>query len=465
MFFFNGKEDMGLHASLNLLDLSSDATIDDANQAYTCLHRMIDLFHRDNDGEHGDRQEDLELLACAYEKAVSYISDQDSALDRDNPSQASREMNDGARPTTDLHFTINFTGTEDDRLPADEHSPADDCLSLPEVANETVDNAIAIISRRLQEAESSLEQAREAVEKATASMDAANRRLEQAKKDRINAMIAAKTAKSRAMLMEVEVKRATEEAIKVAEKVRDQVRAAKQAAKAAKIEADEAQDQIHHVMREEETAAAEAVCAEDRLEKAKQQLKSLTHAVVEARSQLRIFQDYERQLRSPTVSAENDHEAPISGDMSVLSPSADGFADTHQQILSDLMEIEAPLNDRHQQRPPAMPDSQEMILSPDQTGERRQHERLSYPKAKRPMFAFEGRTIPVLDLSQTGIGLAFDETVGQSHLVRGAIVFNGLPAINVTGRVVRQDERGVGLRLVTRIGNHILDQERMRLSA
>jgi hypothetical protein len=30
---------------------------------------------------------------------------------------------------------------------------------------------------------------------------------------------------------------------------------------------------------------------------------------------------------------------------------------------------------------------------------------------------------------------------------------------------VRQDDQGLGLRLVTRIGNRILDQERMRLGA
>ena len=47
MLYFKGKEDMGLDASLKLLDLSPDATIDDANQAYTYLHQMVDLFHRE----------------------------------------------------------------------------------------------------------------------------------------------------------------------------------------------------------------------------------------------------------------------------------------------------------------------------------------------------------------------------------------------------------------------------------
>ena len=460
MFFFNAKEDIGLDASLNLLDLSSGATIDDANQAYTYLHRMIDLFHRDNDAEKGDRQEDLELLACAYEKAVSYLSDPGSSLIRDNLSLSSEQVVDGARQTTDLHFTINFPSAGDDV------ASASDSHAIPDVSGETVETAIEIIFRRLEEAESSLEQAREAVEKATAVMDAANQRLEETKKDRISAIIVAKSARSRAMLMEIEVKRATEEAIELAEKVRERVNAAKQAAETAKIEADEAQEQIRQVMRREESAAAEAVCAQDRLEKAKQDLKKLTHAVVEARNQLRLFQEYETQLRPPAALAENDHRPTFPTDPTVLSPSADDIMETRHQVLSDLMEIENALNGRRQQQPQsAVLDHSEMVNISDQKDERRQHDRLYYPDAKRPMFSFDGQLIPVLDLSQAGIGLDSGNGVVQSRLVRGAIEFNGMPAMNVTGRVVRQDERRLGLRLVTRIGNHILDRERMRLGA
>jgi chromosome segregation ATPase len=458
MFFFNAKEDMGLNASLDLLDLSSGATIDDANQAYTYLHRMIDIFHRDNQAGQGDRQEDLELLACAYEKAVSYLSDPNPRITGDPAPLASGKVSDDARQTTDLHFTINFSGAGDDR------AVAKDNLSIPQGSDEAVENAVAIISRRLQEAESALEQAREAVEKATAVMDAASQRLEKTKQDRINAMIAAKSARSRALLMEVEVKRATEEAIEVAEKVRDRVTAAKQAAKTAKSEADKAREQIRQVMRTEEAAAAEAVCAQDRLEKAQQQLKKLTHAVVEARSQLRIFQEYESQLRPPETWAENDSLPPFSDDPSVLSPPVDDFRDTRQQVLSDLLEIENALNGRRQEPQSARSNHLEAVNSPDQEGERRQHDRLYYPNAKRPMFSFNGRLIPILDLSQAGIGLESGSEVVQSRLFRGAIEFDDMPAMNVTGRVVRQDERCLGLRLVTRIGNHILDRERMRLN-
>jgi hypothetical protein len=459
MFFFKGKEDMGLDASLNLLDLSFNASIDDANQAYTYLHRMIELFHRDNDAEHGDRQEDLELLACAYEKAVSYLSDQNPGHARDEAFGAPRPIAGDARPATDLHFTINYSAPEN-------VDPSENgTTSLPEPDSETIGNAISIICRRLQEAESALEEAHQAVEAATAAVEAANRRLEQTKQDRINAIIAAKSAKSRALLLEIEVKRAKEEAIAVAEKARDRVMASRQAAKDASAEADLAQDQIRKVTRAEETAAAAAVCAEDQLEKAKNRLNALTHTVVDARSRLRMFKGYGAEPEPLTAPADLHSLTVISGDPLVSSQMAEGHMDTRQQIMSDLLEIETSLNARKQRIIPAAPDQYRVEEIPDHVDERRQHARLYYPDARRPMFSFNGRSIPVLDLSQTGMGLEPDTMVGQSHLVRGAIVFSGLPTINVTGRVVRQDERGLGLRLVTRIGNHILDQERMRLGA
>lgn len=106
MLYFNGKEDMGLEASLKLLDLPPDATIDDANQAYAYLHSMVDVFHQDDGaGNRGDRREDMELLTCAYEKAVAYLSD------RHPPSAAiapSPRAGGGGPESTDLHFTINF---------------------------------------------------------------------------------------------------------------------------------------------------------------------------------------------------------------------------------------------------------------------------------------------------------------------------------------------------------------------
>ncbi len=454
MFFFKGKEDMGLAASLNLLDLSPAATIDDANQAYTYLHRMIDLFHRDNDEPGGERQKDLELLACAYEKAVSYLSDPRTVA-QESSSLVSEEAGDDAPPTTDLHFTINFANAEK------KNAPIDDGPSLHASENDTVENAIAIIFRRLQEAETALEEAREAVVAATTALDSANQRLEKAKDVKMNAMLAAKSAESKAKLMEIEAKRATEEAIAVAEKVRDRVKSANQAAKQAKIEADQAQQKIRQIASLEETAAAEAVCAEDRLEKAKQHFKTLTHTVVAARSQLRMFEQYDGQARGAAAPGGSDQPESLSAESVVTEYQMD----TQEQILSDLIDIETSLDTMPQEARPTVSDHDAMDVTNDQKEERRQHERLSYPTEERPMFSFGGRRIPIFNLSQRGMGLDADAMLGQSHPVRGAIVFKGAPAMDITGRVVRQDEMGLGLRLVTRIGNHILDRERMRLSA
>ena len=91
--------------------------------------------------------------------------------------------------------------------------------------------------------------------------------------------------------------------------------------------------------------------------------------------------------------------------------------------------------------------------------------RLTYPEDQRPRFIVDGRAIPIFDLSRDGMGVAPDEATARSRLVRGSIDFCGRTAVQVTGRVVRQDAKSQGLRLVTRIGNHVLDQERRRLSA
>ena len=53
----------------------------------------------------------------------------------------------------------------------------------------------------------------------------------------------------------------------------------------------------------------------------------------------------------------------------------------------------------------------------------------------------------------------------DSCIVRGVITFHSRSPMKVTGKVVRQDDAGLGLKLVTRIGRRLLDQERMRLSA
>jgi hypothetical protein len=460
MLFFKGKEDMGLEASLRLLDLPPDATIDDANQAYAYLHQMIDLFHQDAEAEdRGDRQEDMDLLTCAYEKAVAYLSDRNP---QDEPPAATAPplplFRDGAR-STDLHFTINVSADADqDRSPVDTGE-------LPTPNARTVEDAISITLRRMHRAESALPGARQAVDSAMAAVEEANRRHERARQARLTAVVAAKSAKNRALLLEIEAKRAMQDAITVAEKARDRVVAARQAARDAMAEGDKARDQASRVQKSEETAAAEAVCAEDRLEKEKARLKALTHTLVETRSRMRMFQGAAEgvEMKDPEVSI---HSPAVNSDKGFSSSRAVvGKVTSRQQILSDLLEIEASLNARKGDAMPA--ESIDAPISDDagRITDRRRHDRVIYPPDRCPLLSIDGREIPIIDLSTAGMRLKPDTAMACPRLVRGVIAFSGRPPVKVAGKVVRQDDDGLGLKLVTRIGNHILDQERLRLSA
>ncbi|WP_319409166.1 PilZ domain-containing protein [uncultured Desulfosarcina sp.] len=457
MLFFKGKEDMGLEASLKLLDLPSDATIDDANQAYSYLHQMIDLFHQDADaGDRGDRNEDMDLLSCAYEKAVAYLSDRNPPHAPSVPPRSSSI--DGPR-STDLHFTINVSAD------ADPDESLDDIGALPVANARTVEDAISITSRRMQQAESALPAARQAVDSAMAAAEAANRRHERARQARLTAVIAAKSAKNRALLLEIEAKRAIQEAIAVAEKARDRVVAARQAASDATAEGENAREQANRVKKSEETAAAEAVCAEDRLEKEKARLKALTHTLVEARSRMRMFQGTAGEIGKRDPQASIDSPVVMSPKGFSASQAAGGDATSRQQIMSDLLEIEAALNARKENSMPADANGAPVSDAAGRTGERRRHHRVIYPLGQCPLLSIDGREIPIIDLSTAGMRLKPDAAVACSRLVRGVIAFSGRAPVQVTGKVVRKDDAGLGLKLVTRIGDHILNQERLRLSA
>jgi hypothetical protein len=454
MLFFKGSQDMGVEASLKLLDLSPDATIDDANQAYANLHRMIDVFHRDGDSqERGTRQEDMELLTCAYEKALAYISDRSF---RSAPSAAkTASVADTPSPeTTGLHFTINFSGdAEKDALP-------DAVSAIPEPNRQIVEDALSITAHRMQQAEAALPDARHAVASAQAAAEAAEHLHEQTKQARMEAIVAAKSAKSRAILLEIEAKRAMDDAIAVAKKARNRVLVARQAASDAKKDADRAWQQARHIVKSMETAAAELICAEDRLDKEQLRMKGLTHNLLQARTQMKLFQG--AQAESELTA---DDSQAILPQTQPFYHAVDGGAAERQQMMSDLLALEASLASRKQVPPPAQKQVSERPDSGKNIAERRRHERVAYPQGGQPLLYVDGRAVPVLDLSTAGIRVAANDAIAGQSIVRGAIAFDGRQAVKVTGKVVRQDAWGTGVQLVTRIGNHIIDQERMRLSA
>ncbi len=450
---------MGLEASLKLLDLPPDATIDDANQAYAYLQRMIDLFHQDPGEENqGGRQADIELLTCAYEKAVAYLFDRDS---RNAPSAVivpPRSPDGDVPESADRHFTINFSAD----MGQDEASRV--APPLPEPNTQTVEEAVSITSRRLQQTESALPEAQQAVESATIVVVAANRQHESAKQASLNALVAAKSAKTRALLLEIEAKRAMADAIAAAEKARDRVVVARQEAREAVAEAGKARDRVCRIKRSEETAAAEAVCAEDRLEEEKVRLKALTHSLIAARSRMKMFQNttavIEKQAPETLMQCAAMPDNPSSPPRAV-----DGEAAARQQIASDLLDIEESLEAGEGESIPADASRGDLSGSDGPVVERRQHRRLVYPPDRRPVLSIDGRSIPIHDLSTAGMCLEPGNEMAHPRVVRGAIDFGGCQPVKITGKVVRRDACGLGLKLLTHIGNHIFDQERLRLSA
>lgn len=456
MQYFKGKEDMGLDASLKLLNLAPDATIDDANQAYAVFHRMIDQFHQDADPqERGDRQEDIDLLTCAYEKAVAYLSDRDP-ISRASAKSVPRPSINHAHESTGLQFTLNFT--------SDTHGkqPVGDIPASNEPDNQPVEDAISITTRRLQQTESALPDAQQRVESSTAAVEAANRRYESAKQASINAVVNAKSSETMALLLEIEAKRATDDAVAVAEKAHHRAAAAQQAAKQAMAKATAAKALAKRVRKTEGIAAAEAVRAEACLEKETTRLKALTHTLVQTRNRIKIFNGAVAETNAQQTPLPVDSPAVTSGDRYSSAPGR--LTDDRQKVLADLLEIEASLNGI-KQKAISVGEADALLNTSEQTLERRLHHRISYPEDQRPMLFMNGCMIPIFDLSRTGMRLEADESMTCPRIVRGTIDFTNRPPIKVTGKVVRQDENGWGMKLVTRIGKRILDQERLRLNA
>ncbi|MBC2710290.1 MAG: hypothetical protein HGJ94_04615, partial [Desulfosarcina sp.] len=214
-----------------------------------------------------------------------------------------------------------------------------------------------------------------------------------------------------------------------------------------------------------ESAEAAVAAANRQHEKAKARLKALTHTLVETRSQMKMFHETTAEIEAQD-SVERIHSPAAMPDDRFPSPQAAGReASARQQILSDLLEIEASLNARKRDSMQADVNGAVFPGTAGRISEKRQHHRVIYPLNQRPLLSIDNRTIPIFDLSTAGMRMGPDAALARSRIVRGVIAFAGRPAVNITGKVVRQDDRSLGLRLATRIGNHILDQERLRLSA
>ena len=450
MLPLEGKEEMGLEASLRLLDLPMDATLEDANVAYARLHQMIEQYYDDAGvEEQGERQSDMDLLSLAYENAVAHLSEKaetTSGLFDEDESLPRRRV-------TDLRV-VNFPGKNA------AHDSIETVSSLPGTNIETVEAALAVISQRLHESEAALPEAQRAVDAATAALESANRRHEGVRQESINTIVAAKSAKIRALLLEIEAKRAMEKAVAIAAKARDRVSAAKRMAREAKLEAEKARQEVDRLKTAEESAAADALRAEKQLENAKGRLKSLTNNLMETRKRIRLSQD--------VADSESGLEQLLQGTDDLFSVSSTGHETTaeRQRIISDLTQIEHSLNHAKGKNPNAHGSAgSNQWQVPRSTNDKRRDYRIVYPTGHRPVFSMDGHSMHVLDLSSAGMRLKGKDGFNCPRIMRGVIDFNDRPPVKVTGRVVHQKNGDVGLRLVTRIGNHVLNQERLRLSA
>lgn len=357
-----------------------------------------------------------------------------------------------------------FTGKKN--MEADESGFVDAIANLPEPNIRAVREAVSITSRQLVEAQSALPAAQQALDSAKAHAAAASRRRERARQACIDALVAAKTAKTRATLLDIEVKRAMDEAVVQAEKARIRVIEARRAANLANVHAKKAQERAGRVKRSEETAAAEAICAEGRLETNRARLQTLTHAVLTARTRMKLFNGNLPATADPHPVDPVDSPDAMGGIRPCGPRKFDEEAGGRRQLLADLLELEASLADRKR---PSAPVGERGLLSPENHGrqgvERRQHERLVYPDEMRPVLSIGNLRIPIRDLSPAGMRLAADPATVGSPIVRGVIDFDGHPPVKVTGKVVRRDGHDLGLRLVTRIGSRIIEQERLGLIA
>jgi hypothetical protein len=449
---------MGPEASLQLLHLSKDASIDDVHRAYADLHHEISCFHRES-GEDSqlDFKEDVELLTCAYECAVSYLSNPADNEDTDDENDCTIASISGGASQTKIDLPIN----RDDEKSIWGGLPSE-ILSSNQADQRTVEEAMIITSRRLRETESAIPGAQEAVNAAMRAMEKAKQRVESAKQANLNTMISAKSAKIRALLLDVEAKKAEKNAHAVAERARARAVAAKKVAEEARQQVDQVKKQVIRAKKSEEAATADVICAEDRMEREMLRLKSLEQKLLETRNCMRMFQETTSAIRGYDNTGA-DHCQAGSGRCKGSSEKANGVDETTQdQILSELQHVEV-FDDLESQAVASKPIETSSLQGEKKLEtDRRRFPRIVYPANRHPIFTVGDKSIPVLDLSPKGIRL--DATDGMNRgIVRGSIDFPDQGSIHVAGRVIRNNAQGIGIKLVTRVSNRVLEKEKTRL--
>jgi hypothetical protein len=86
----------------------------------------------------------------------------------------------------------------------------------------------------------------------------------------------------------------------------------------------------------------------------------------------------------------------------------------------------------------------------DDQEQRREHYRLEYPPAERPLFVAGDLVLRVADISERGLGLVItpeSPVLGDGTVLEGTIQFRHADPLDVTALVVRHEPGLLGLRL------------------
>ena len=189
----------------------------------------------------------------------------------------------------------------------------------------------------------------------------------------------------------------------------------------------------------------------------------MVHTLVEAKKRVAIFQHRTSSIKGQGRLVASLHDA--NGSTWYDQPSHQTPSESMElaHLSTELDQITASLRKKKKSMSETTGDSA-VSKRCDPAYEKRKHPRITYPNGAGPVFSTEGQFLPILDLSEVGMRLDGGGDVLRG-ILRGTIDFTDHPPVRVTGKVVRSDYSGTGLRLVTRLGNHILDREQSRISA
>jgi hypothetical protein len=88
--------------------------------------------------------------------------------------------------------------------------------------------------------------------------------------------------------------------------------------------------------------------------------------------------------------------------------------------------------------------------------ERRKKPRISFVPGKNPVLTIAGKQYPVIDISREGIRFQGGPSFDQGRIIRGRLDLQGVPSINIVGKVIRNLDDQAAAKLITRIADSLV---------